>query len=404
MNLEMKQRMIYKSVLLGLVAIISLVFLTMVQQFLVAIFLAAVFAAMSHSGYIKLNQWLGGRRYLASLITLLLLLTVVLIPVVILTMVFVGQAIDVGQSLIPVVVDFLEEPGSFQEFLEQLPFYQHLIPYEDKMTTQIADAVEGFGRLLVNKISSIALGTVQFLFLTVVFSYTLFFFLIDGEKVVHTALYYLPLEEHDERLILRKFTSVTQAMMLGTLLIGLLQGALAGAAFAVAGVSNAVFWGAVMAVLSIIPGIGSALVWVPASIMLMVQGDYAAGIGLMLFCALIVGSVDNLLRPILVGKHTDMHELMIFFGTLGGLFTFGMAGLLLGPLIASLFITIWEIYGEAFKDTLPAVHHHELKDDAGAGTAASTTSQASAECLLPQTGSDHDEGSEQPERDPAPTP
>ena len=176
MNLEMKQQTIYKSVLLGLVAIISLLFLTMVQQFLVAIFLAAVFAAMTHSGYITLNQWLGGRRYFASLITLLLLLTVVLIPVVILTMVFVGQAINVGQSLTPVVVDFLEEPGSFQEFLEQLPFYEYLIPYEDQMTTQIADAVEGFGRLLVNKISSIALGTVQFLFLTVVFSYTLFFF------------------------------------------------------------------------------------------------------------------------------------------------------------------------------------------------------------------------------------
>jgi predicted PurR-regulated permease PerM len=156
--------------------------------------------------------------------------------------------------------------------------------------------------------------------------------------------------------MLRKFTSVTQAMVVGTLLIGILQGALAGTAFAIAGVPNAVFWGTVMAVLSIIPGVGSALVWVPASIILIVQGSFGAGLGLLLFCMLVVGSVDNLLRPVLVGKHTDMHELMIFFGTLGGLFTFGMAGLLIGPLIASLFITIWEIYGEAFKDSLPAVH------------------------------------------------
>jgi len=144
-------------------------------------------------------------------------------------------------------------------------------------------------------------------------------------------------------------------MVVGTLLIGILQGALAGIAFAIAGVPNAVFWGTVMAVLSIIPGVGSALVWVPASIILVAQGSFGAGIGLILFCVLVVGSIDNLLRPVLVGKHTDMHELMIFFGTLGGLFMFGMAGLLIGPLIASLFITIWEIYGEAFKDSLPAV-------------------------------------------------
>jgi len=352
----MKQDTINKAVLLALVAVISLLFLTMIQQFLVAIFMAAVFAAMSHPVYAKLRLWLGGRSYLASLISLLLLLIVVLIPIVILTMVFIGQAVNVGQSLTPIVVNFLKEPGSFQEVLEKIPFYEALIPYEDQVTNQIASAVEALGKLLVSQISTIALGTVQFLFVTIVFLYTLFFFLIDGGKVVHAILYYLPLRDHEERLMLHKFTSVTQAMVVGTLLIGILQGALAGIAFAVVGLPNAVFWGTVMAVLSIIPGVGSALVWVPASIVLLAQGSFGAGIGLVLFCVLVVGSIDNLLRPVLVGKHTDMHELMIFFGTLGGLFMFGMAGLLIGPLIASLFITIWEIYGEAFKDSLPAVH------------------------------------------------
>jgi hypothetical protein len=97
------------------------------------------------------------------------------------------------------------------------------------------------------------------------------------------------------------------------------------------------------------------VVWVPASIILVVQGNVFAGLGLLAFCALVVGSIDNLLRPILVGKDTNMHELMIFFGTLGGLFTFGMSGILIGPVIASLFLTIWEIYGEAFRDVLPEV-------------------------------------------------
>ncbi|MCH6574770.1 MAG: AI-2E family transporter, partial [Bacteroidetes bacterium] len=131
------------------------------------------------------------------------------------------------------------------------------------------------------------------------------------------------------------------------MMIGILQGGLAGGAFAVAGIDNAVFWGTVMAALSVIPSVGSALVWIPASIILIMQGSVAGGVGLMVFCGLIVGSLDNFLRPILVGKDTKMHELMIFFGTLGGILMFGIAGIFIGPLIASLFITICELYGIA---------------------------------------------------------
>jgi len=156
--------------------------------------------------------------------------------------------------------------------------------------------------------------------------------------------------------MLDKFTSVTRATLKGTLLIGILQGGLAGIAFALAGIDNAVFWGTVMAVLSIIPSIGSALVWVPAAIILLVQGNVASGIGLLAFCGVVVGSLDNVLRPILVGKDTKMHELMIFFGTLGGIMMFGISGIFIGPLIASLFVTIWELYGVAFSDYLPEVY------------------------------------------------
>ena len=145
--------------------------------------------------------------------------------------------------------------------------------------------------------------------------------------------------------------------MKGTLLIGLLQGGLAGLAFFVVGIPNAVFWAAIMAVLSIIPSVGSALVWVPAAIILMANGQVGGGIGLIIFCGVLVGSLDNLLRPILVGKDTKLHELMIFLSTLGGIFMFGVVGLFIGPIIASLFVTIWEMYGVAFKDVLPEVKH-----------------------------------------------
>ena len=155
--------------------------------------------------------------------------------------------------------------------------------------------------------------------------------------------------------MLDKFTSVTRATLKGTAVIGVLQGGLAGFAFWVVGIPSAVFWGAIMAVLSIIPGIGTALVWGPAVIILAAGGSYMKAGGLGIFCAVVVGSIDNLLRPILVGKDTQMHELMIFFGTLGGIVMFGVVGMIIGPIVAALFITIWEIYAVAFKDLLPRV-------------------------------------------------
>lgn len=110
-----------------------------------------------------------------------------------------------------------------------------------------------------------------------------------------------------------------------------------------------------MAVLSIIPGIGTALVWGPAAVILAAQGQYGKAVGLVLFCGIVVGGIDNLLRPKLVGKDTEMHDLMILFSTLGGIAMFGIIGFIIGPIVAALFVTIWEIYGVVFKDALPQV-------------------------------------------------
>ena len=215
--------------------------------------------------------------------------------------------------------------------------------------------VGGISGFLIDRLSSVTLGTVNFLFMLFIMLYSMFFFLMDGNKLIDKILYYLPLEDQDERRMLNKFTSVTRATLKGTAVIGLFQGVLAGGAFAVVGIEGAVFWGAIMAVLSFIPGIGSALVWGPAVIILAATGHFAKAIGLGVFCAAVVGSIDNLLRPILVGRDTQMHELMILFGTLGGIIMFGVVGVIIGPIVAALFVTVWEIYGVAFKDVLPAV-------------------------------------------------
>jgi len=351
----MNQDIVNKSTLLLLLLVISALFLSMIEVFLMTLFLAGLFSAMTRPVYLYLAKLFGGRRHWASMVTLILLFFVVLIPMLLLVGIVVGQAIEVGQSVTPWVKDNLSDKGALTEYLQSLPLYDRILPYQETILEKAGQAVGAISKFLVDGLSNATLGTVHFVFMAFVMLYSMFFFFLDGDKFMKKILYYLPLNSNDENHMLEKFTSVTRATLKGTLLIGLLQGGLAGLAFFVVGIPNAVFWGTIMAVLSIIPSVGSALVWFPTAIILMANGQMAAGIGLIIFCGVLVGSLDNLLRPILVGKDTKLHELMIFLSTLGGIFMFGIVGIFIGPIIASLFVAIWEMYGVAFKDVLPDV-------------------------------------------------
>jgi len=355
----MNQGVVNKTVLAVMVIAITALFLSMIHQFFMAILLAGLFSAMARPIYRRFRVLFKGRRHLASATTMLLMIVVVLIPLLLLVGVIVGQAIDVGQAVTPWIKQNLEQPDKLTAYLQDLPFYEYLEPYRGIILEKAGQLVGSVSNWIVGGLSQATFGTANFLFMTFVFLYTIYFLQMDGGKLVKKILYYLPLNSDDESLMLDKFTSVTRAMLKGTLMIGILQGGLAGIAFAVAGIDNAVFWGTIMAVLSVIPSVGSALVWIPASIILIMQGEVTAGVGLLAFCGLIVGSLDNVLRPMLVGKDTKMHELMIFFGTLGGILMFGIAGILIGPVIASLFVTIWELYGIAFSDYLPEVYYRK---------------------------------------------
>jgi predicted PurR-regulated permease PerM len=166
-------------------------------------------------------------------------------------------------------------------------------------------------------------------------------------------LYYSPLPPEDEERIVGRFLSVVRATVKGTLVVGIAQGALGGLGFWVAGISGAVFWSVAMTALSVIPSIGTAIIWVPGVLYLFAMGQTAAAVGLLLWCSLIVATVDNVLRPRLVGRDTKLPDVLILISTLGGIVLFGITGFVIGPLIASMFVTVWEIYGEAFRDVLP---------------------------------------------------
>ena len=341
--------------LLLLVICISTLFLAMIRQFLMAIFLAGLFAALAHPLYRRLLTRCRGRRALASIAALAAVTLIVLLPLSGLLGVIAAQAVTVGEAVTPWLQRQMTEPEALSSVINRLPFHEHIQPYHHDILNKAGNVVVRVSGFLIDGLSAATLGTAHFIFMTLTMLYTMFYFLMDGEQLLRRILYYLPLEGEDERLLLDKFTSVARATLKGTAVIGVLQGGLAGVAFAVVGVPNAVFWGAIMAMLSIIPGVGAALVWGPAALILALNGQLAAAIGLTLFCAAIVGALDNVLRPVLVGKDTQMHELMIFFSTLGGILMFGILGLMLGPIIAALFTAIWELYGLAFQEVLPPV-------------------------------------------------
>jgi len=349
----MQQSFVNRAVLILVLAVISLMFYKVVKPFLLSIFIAALFAAL----FTPLYRWflvrIGNRPALAATLTLVTVLVFVFVPLFMVFGTVLSQALEVAQSARPWVQQQLAQPGLITAKLEALPFYDQIIPYREQALDWLGKLTGAISKIAVDTAQAATLGTVSALLSLVIILYTMFFFLIDGDRLLYLLLYYLPLNDEDEKKLLKRFTSVTRATLKGTAVIGILQGVLAGLALYFAGIPSALFWAVAMMFLSVVPGIGTALVWGPAVIYLIASGEYLVATLLAVYCIVVVGSIDNVLRPKLVGNDTRLHELMIFFSTLGGIMSFGFMGFVIGPIIAALFVTIWELYGAEFSDWLP---------------------------------------------------
>jgi predicted PurR-regulated permease PerM len=347
---------------------ISLLFFAMIQSMILALLLAGIFAGMMAGVFGRLQRAFGGRRKLAALTTVLLLLLLVVIPLSGFLGIVAGQALDVTASVGPWIQKQISGPDPLGHLFEEIPFLGRLEPYQEQILAKGGELAGRLGEFLVSHVAALTRGTAAFLLQLFVMLYAMFFFLLSGQDLLRRILWYMPLETEDERRMVEKFVSVTRATIKGSLVIGIVQGALAGGAFAVAGIQGAAFWGTVMAVLSIIPAVGSGLVWVPAVIFLFAVGRIGAAIALGIWCLAVVGTVDNFLRPMLIGRDTKMPDLLVLVSTLGGLFLFGAVGFIIGPVVAALFVTVWEIYGRVFGDWLPAIPDQVFAPAGGAGS------------------------------------
>jgi predicted PurR-regulated permease PerM len=338
--------------LLLLVAGISAAFVAMIWDFLLTILLAAIFTALSYPTYRWMVRHCRGQTVLAAAATLVLLLALVFVPLLLVLAAGANEALRMTESIGPRLQQLVDQPGELESRLRNLPGYEYLAPYRAQLLTKAGELVGGTSAFLFAALSATTRATAAFVFDFVVLLYTMFYFLLGGPALLDSVVSHLPLTDADKGRMLEKFVSVSRATLKGTVLIGVAQGGLGGVAFWAAGVEGAIFWGTVMTVLSIIPGIGSALVWVPTVLVVMAGGAVWRGLALALFCAVVVGSVDNVLRPRLVGQDVKMHELLIFFSTLGGLLLFGATGFILGPILAALFVTAWDMFGRTFRSSL----------------------------------------------------
>jgi predicted PurR-regulated permease PerM len=340
--------------LITLVVAITAALLWMIAGFVEALFLAALLALFLQPVQDWLGERFGGRTALAASLAVLLAIVVVLLPLLGLLGLLAAEAAVLSETVRPWVDQQLaDSEGLISRVLpDWLPARDALAPYEAQITAKLGDVTSAAGSYLVSGLSRITQGTVQFFISLFVMLYALFYFLRSGSSLADSMLGCVPIAPENKKLLVERVVSVIRATVKGTFVIGIIQGGLAGFALYLAGIQGAVFWGAIMAVLSIIPGVGAALIWVPAVIYLLVTGQVWQGVALAVWCAVVVGTADNVLRPRMVGKDAQMPDLLVLLSTLGGLAWFGIVGIILGPMLATVFIAVWSIYREAFAEQL----------------------------------------------------
>ncbi len=307
-----------------------------------AVILATVFATV--------HRWLldamPERRNLAAVLTLLLIVAIVLLPLAL-----------TAASLVAEATNFYERVQSgeinlgrmLQQFLDALPGWARRILNRLGVTdvgdvqSRLAALLKEGSQFFATQAVLVGQGTANFVISLFLMLYLLFFFLRDGGMLSRRIRDAIPLRSEQKRALFEKFAVVVRAMVKGTIVVAIVQGALGGLIFWLLGIHAPVLWGVVMAFLSLLPAVGAAIVWFPVALYLLATGAVWQGVILIAFGAGVIGLVDNLLRPYLVGKDTRMPDYIVLISTLGGLVIFGLNGFVIGPLIAAMFFAVWDI-------------------------------------------------------------
>ena len=349
MNERKLSRYFFVAVLLGT----ALVFFRMVRIFFVPVLLAAVFATLFYPLYEGFLRLFRGKKTLASFFCCFVLLLGLIGPLYLVADLVAREAIDFYRT-------FHERIGAFFQAgatgplgrLRNLPLVRQLGLDRIDLQSALQNVASSAGPFAAALIKRTSQGTIQVVILLFTTLFTMFYFFRDGKVLLRRIRSLIPLDREHKNAIVARFSSVARATVKGTLLIALVQGTLSGITLWIFGVGSPFLWGVVATLAAIIPMVGAWLVLYPAAFIQIATGHLWQGIGILLVTVIVIVNVDNVMRPRLVGQETGMHDLMVFFSTLGGIAMFGPMGFIVGPMIAALFLSLLDIYSAEFRENL----------------------------------------------------
>jgi predicted PurR-regulated permease PerM len=321
------------------------------QPFLTAMVAAAVLTVLLKRPYHFLEKLFHGKKVLSALLTCLFAIFIIVTPLAGVTLLTISEVNKLSshlsdeqgmQKALDVVYQKAEATPMLSKLVDRKTFSEEKFLKDLK---GITSNLFGFAQKAYASISAFVLWIFVLFF-------TLFYFLIDGKKALRYIIDLSPLKDKHDKLLIQKFTSISRATIKGTFVVGIIQSVLGGMAFVIAGIPSPVIWTLVMLLFSVIPMVGTAIIWVPAGVILLAMGYIWQGVFILAFGTFVIATIDNILRPKLVGKDTQMHPLLIFFATLGGIAMFGLPGFVIGPIIISFFVALAEIYHSEFREQL----------------------------------------------------
>ena len=333
-----------KNAFIFVLSLITILFAIILWNFFLPILWAIVLSIL----FYPLRNYLINKKYnpsLVSFLTIIVIVILVLIPGFIIFTVIgsesllvlnkiesgeynLGQLVNWFNALVPNLIDRLDSIGlNTNQLIEQLN-----------------NIGVGATKFIVSLLMSTGQNLLQFFLSFFIMIYLLFFFLRDGENIIKSCIESFPMDDNQERFLIEKFSSVIKATVKGTILIAIAQGSIGGLILLFLDIEGAILWGAMMALFSILPGIGASIIWLPIALALIFNGALLKGLILIISGIFIIGLIDNLLRPYLVGKETNLPDYLILLSTLGGITIFGLSGFIIGPVVTALFIALWSTF------------------------------------------------------------
>ena len=346
--MELRSLNVYFFFLLFL--LVGIIVFMVFQPFLTAMIVAAILATIFRGSYKKIVR-LVRSEIGAALLTCFFVILILVTPIFVIMSLAIKEANSLyqkygqEQELGTIVDDTVKRA-------EELPFVGGLFNTEILKRERLLQDLGRFGENAIGFLSAAYKGVTHFVFWIFVMFFTLFYFLIDGDRMIKKLMRLSPLRDRHDKLLMQKFTSISRATLKGSLVIGVIQGFLGGLTFWIADVPAPAIWGLIMVIFALVPMVGTAIVWVPAGIIMFALGFTWQGLFILAVGAGIISLIDNILRPKLIGQDTRMHPLLVFFATIGGISLFGLPGFIIGPIIVALFLALSEIYTIEFGSQL----------------------------------------------------